>query len=191
MNIEQNFSADGFHKEPTIFSVAQMGHPVLRKASVALTPEEIAKPETAYFIDSMIATMREYNGVGLAAPQVRLSRQIVVVEAQSNSKYSESDQLALTVLINPKITAFSDDMQEGWEGCLSAKNLWGRVERSDEVTVEALSRDGTQNRINAKGFFAVVLQHEIDHLYGKLFIDRMEDISSLCFTSEYQRYNAK
>ncbi len=156
-----------------------------------LTPEEIADPETVYFIDSLIATMREHNGVGLAAPQVRLSKQIVVVETQSNPRYPDSGQIPLTVLINPRITAFSDNMQEGWEGCLSAKNLWGRVERSSEVTVEALARDGTQNRINAEGFFAVVLQHEIDHLYGKLFIDRMEDMSSLCFTSEYQRYNAE
>jgi len=191
MDTEQSSSADGFYQEPTIFSVAQMGHPVLRRPAMPLTPEEIADPETVYFIDSLIATMREHNGVGLAAPQVRLSKQIVVVETQSNPRYPDSGQIPLTVLINPRITAFSDNMQEGWEGCLSAKNLWGRVERSSEVTVEALARDGTQNRINAEGFFAVVLQHEIDHLYGKLFIDRMEDMSSLCFTSEYQRYNAE
>ncbi|GMT41811.1 MAG: peptide deformylase [bacterium] len=167
-----------------------MGHPALRRQAEPLSQKEIADPETALFIDSMIATMREYNGAGLAAPQVHLSKQIVVIEAQSNSRYPNGEQVPLTVLINPKITSFSDKMQEGWEGCLSVAKLWGRVKRSCEVTVEALNRYGTINVINAEGFFAVVLQHEIDHLYGKLFVDRMDDLSSLCFSSEYRRYHS-
>lgn len=182
--------ADLFHNEKTLLKVAQLGHPILRQTSEPLTPEEIADPRTANFIDSMIATMREYTGAGLAAPQVHVLKQIVTIESQANHRYPDSGDIPLTVLINPKITSFSDTMEEGWEGCLSLKDLWGRVKRSDKVTVEAVARDGKETVINAEGFLAVVLQHEIDHLYGKLFIDRMEDISTLCFTSEYHRYQS-
>jgi len=170
--------------------VTQLGHPILRETSEPVTPEELADPRTANFIDSLIATMREYTGAGLAAPQVHVSRQLLAIESQANPRYPESGDIPLTVLINPKITSFSETLVENWEGCLSLKDLWGRVKRSDAVTVEALTREGKETTINAEGFLAVVLQHEIDHLHGKLFIDRMDDMSTLCFTAEYNRYHS-
>ncbi|MFQ5431103.1 MAG: peptide deformylase [Nitrospinota bacterium] len=182
--------ADLFINQKTIFKVAQLGHPILRKTAEPVTPEELTDPRTANFIDSLIATMREYSGAGLAAPQVHVSKQLLAIESQANPRYPDGEDIPLTILINPKITSFSETMEEGWEGCLSLKDLWGRVKRSDAITVEALTREGKETTINAQGFFAVVLQHEIDHLHGKLFVDRMDDMSTLCFTAEYNRYQS-
>lgn len=181
--------ADLFITEQTIFKVAQLGHPILRRTAEPVTPEELADPRTANFIDSLLATMQEYSGAGLAAPQVHVPKQLLVIASQANPRYPDSEDIPLTVLINPKITSFSETLEEGWEGCLSLKDLWGQVKRSDAITVETLTRDGKKTTIEAEGFLAVVMQHEIDHLYGKLFIDRMDDMSTLCFTTEYHRYN--
>jgi peptide deformylase len=179
---------DIYKNNPAILKVAQLGHPALRDDTEPFTKEEIADPNTQHFIDSMIATMREHNGAGLAGPQVHSNKRIVVLEAQNNPRYPDEKEIPLTVLLNPKIVKFSDTLDEGWEGCLSLKGVWGRVKRSTGITVEAVTREGENVEINAEGFFAVVLQHEIDHLYAKVFIDRMEDMSSLCFTDEYNRY---
>jgi peptide deformylase len=180
---------DIFGSKPAVLNVAQLGNPVLRIPAEPVTGEEISDKSAAFLIDSMIDTMREYNGAGLAAPQVHVSKQIVVIEAQSNPRYKEKGDIPLTVLINPQITEFSEELDEGWEGCLSLKGLWGKVKRSTAVTVQALTREGKDIEIKAEGFFAVVLQHEIDHLYGKLFVDRMDDMSSLAFTDEHNRYS--
>ncbi len=177
-----------FLDAPAVFKVTLMGSPVLRQRAAPVTPAELRDPRFAHFIESMVETMREYNGAGLAAPQVGVSRQICVVEAQENPRYPGKEAIPLTVLINPEITAFSQDVEEGWEGCLSVRDLWGKVKRSTAVTVKALTPVGKETVIKAEGFHAVVLQHEIDHLYGKLFIDRMDGFQTLSFTQEYRRY---
>ncbi len=182
--------SDILGSKPAVFNVAQMGNPVLRIPAEPVTAEEVGDKSTTFLIDSMIATMREHSGAGLAAPQVHVSKQIVVIEAHSNPRYQNKEDIPLTVLLNPKITKFSEELEEGWEGCLSLKGLWGKVKRSTAVTVQALTLDGRDIEIKAEGFFAIVLQHEIDHLYGKLFVDRMDDISSLSFTDEHNRYSA-
>ena len=179
---------DIYKDNPAILKVAQLGNSALRDETKPFTKEEIADPNTRHFIDSIIATMREHNGAGLAGPQVHSNKRIIVVEAQSNPRYPNEKEIPLTVLLNPKVVNFSDTLAEGWEGCLSLKGLWGRVKRSTAITVTAVTREGENIEINAEGFYAVVLQHEIDHLYGKVFVDRMEDMSSLCFTEEYNRY---
>ncbi|MBI5179103.1 MAG: peptide deformylase [Nitrospinae bacterium] len=180
--------SDLFKNEPALLKVALLGNPVLRKKVENVTREELKDPRTAYFIDSMIDTMREYNGAGLASPQVHVSKKIIIIEAQDNPRYPKRGEIPLTVLVNPEIVSFSQEVEEGWEGCLSVAGLWGRVKRSTAITVNAMTREGKDVEIKAEGFFAVVLQHEIDHLYGKLFVDRMEDMSTLCFTQEYNRY---
>lgn len=177
-----------FLDEPSILKVNLLGHPVLRKRADPVTPKELKDPRFKLFIESMIDTMREYNGAGLAAPQVGVSRQVAVIETQENPRYPGKDAIPLTVLINPEITSFSPDVEEGWEGCLSVRDLWGKVKRATGITLKALSVDGKEITIKAEGFQAVVFQHEIDHLYGKLFIDRMEALETLSFTQEYRRY---
>ncbi len=180
--------ADGFKSAPAVIKVVRIGNPVLRKEAQPLSPEEINDPKMAEFIESMVATMREYSGAGLAAPQVNVSKQIMVIEGSGKKPRFGSGEHPLTVLINPQITSFSDETAEGWEGCLSVPDLWGKVRRSVAVTVKAVTPEGNETEINAEGYFAVKLQHEIDHLYGKLFIDRMEDFSTLCFSEEQHKY---
>ncbi|MBI5814911.1 MAG: peptide deformylase [Nitrospinae bacterium] len=171
-----------------ILKVAQLGNPILRKKAEPV-PEEIVKADDVQLlIDSMIDTMREYNGAGLAGPQVHEPAQIIVVEAEGNPRYKNSPSVPLTVVINPKITSFSTEMDEGWEGCLSVADLWGLVRRARNVVVTGLDRHGEPLTIHAEGFFAKALQHEIDHLHGKVFLDRMNDLKSLSFGKEYARY---
>ncbi len=185
--------SDIFGGSPALLKIAQMGNPVLRKRAEPVSAAELKDARTEFLIESMIASMREHGGAGLAAPQVHVSKQILVVEARRGDDEDEADEAAgegipLTVLVNPEITSFSPEVQEGWEGCLSVREIWGRVRRSRAVTVKALTRAGKETEIRAEGFYAVVLQHEIDHLYGKIFLDRMDDMSTLCFSTEYRNH---
>ncbi len=171
-----------------ILKVAQLGNPVLRKKAEPVPQDIIRSAGVQSLIDDMIDTMREYNGAGLAAPQVHESVQIIVLEAGENPRYKDAPEVPLTIIINPKIVSFSEEMEEDWEGCLSLNDLWGLVNRAVEITVTGFDRKGEQILIEAEDFFARALQHEIDHLHGKVFIDRMSDFTSLSFGKEYHRY---
>jgi peptide deformylase len=173
----------------SILKVAQLGNPVLRVKAEPVPRDLIHSEEIQLLIDDMIVTMREYNGAGLAAPQVHESVQIIVLEAENNPRYKDDSDVPLTIIINPKIVSFSEEMEEGWEGCLSLNDLWGKVNRALKVTVTGFDREGDPLKIEAEDFFARALQHEIDHLHAKVFIDRMTDLSSLSFGKEYQRYS--
>lgn len=174
-----------------VLSVARLGHPVLRKTAEPVDLKELTAPgenKLQRLIDDMIDTMRDEEGVGLAAPQVVRSLRIVIVEYQSNERYPSQDEIPLTVYVNPVITRSSEETASFWEGCLSLKDLRGLVTRPREVTVEAFSRQGEKMGVEAKGFLAVVLQHEIDHLNGIVFLDRMTDLTQLAFADELQTY---
>jgi peptide deformylase len=173
----------------SILKVAQLGNPVLRTKAEPVLRDIIHSDEIQGLIDDMIDTMREYNGAGLAAPQVHEPLQIIVLEAENNPRYKDDPDVPLTIVINPKIVSFSDEMEEGWEGCLSLNDLWGLVNRAVKITVTGFDRNGDPLTIEAEGFFARALQHEIDHLHAKVFIDRMTDLTSLSFGKEYQRYH--
>jgi peptide deformylase len=139
----------------------------------------------------MIETMRVEDGVGLAAPQVFHSVSLVVIECSLSERYSDAPDIPLTVLVNPSIKQYGEETALGWEGCLSLKDLRGLVSRSKQITVEYFDREGNQVFIKADGFLAVVLQHEIDHLNGKVFLDRMNDISQLAYIEEFEKYIVK
>ena len=171
-----------------ILKTAQLGNPILRQTAKPVPREEIPTPAFQHFIDDMIETMREYDGVGLAAPQVHDSRQVAVVECHDNRRYPDQPEITLTVLINPTVLAASKETQEDWEGCLSVEGLRGRVPRSQQIRVWAQDRTGAEHVIEAKDFFAVVLQHEIDHLNGRVFLDRMKDLTTLTHLREFVRY---
>jgi peptide deformylase len=171
-----------------ILKVAKMGHPVLRTKAQSLSPKEIRSPENQLLIDNMVETMREYDGVGLAGPQVHESKRIFVVEVVETSKRGE---VPLTVLINPIIKPLSNEKALGWEGCLSIPDMRGMVPRYKEIEVSALDGHGKELNFKAKDFFAVVIQHETDHLDGILFLDRMQDFSTLTYLNEYAKYWAK
>jgi peptide deformylase len=171
-----------------ILKVARLGNPVLRKIAAPLTPREIQSPSFQKFIDDMIETMKEYDGVGLAADQVHESKQIAVLEVAENPRYPDKPNVPLTVLINPKISPLTDEMEEDWEGCLSIPDIRGRVPRHKSIQVQALDRDGKPLEFIAVDFHARVIQHEWDHLNGKVYLDRMRDFSTLTFLTEFARY---
>jgi peptide deformylase len=171
-----------------ILKVARLGHPIIRKETKALSSEEIVSPQTQTFIDDMIETMREYDGVGLAATQVHAAKQIAVIEVKDNPRYPEMEGIPLTVLINPRITKRSKKLVEGWEGCLSIPDLRGIVPRNESLTCEALDREGKAVKIEATHFFARVIQHEWDHLQGHVYADRMPNLRTLTHLSEFARY---
>jgi peptide deformylase len=172
-----------------ILKVARMGHPVLREKGRDLTPSEIKSPEIQRLIEDMVETMHEYSGIGLAAPQVHQSLQLAVIEfAEDNDRYPEMGDQALGVYINPKITVLDTKEQSYWEGCLSIPELRGLVPRPRKIRVDYLDRDAKPRTLEAEGFLATVFQHELDHLAGKLFIDRIQDTTKLSFIQEYDRY---
>ena len=171
-----------------ILKVARLGHPVLRQQAKPLTAAEIRSPETQRLIDDMVETMREYDGAGLAGNQVHALKQIAVIEVLGNPRYPDAPGIPLTVVINPVVTPLTDEMEEGWEGCLSVPDMRGRVPRFTAVRVEYRDRDGEKVDLVAKDFFARVIQHETDHLNGIVYVDRMGDLSSLSYIAEWQKY---
>jgi peptide deformylase len=173
----------------SILKVARMGHPVLREVSKEVDRSEIGSDDFQAFIDSLIETMREYDGAGLAAPQVHDSRRVVVMEVADNPRYPDEPSLPLTVLINPRIHFLTEERIEVIEGCLSIPDLRGVVPRIAEIELEALDRSGTPFRGHYEGFSAAVVQHECDHLDGILYLDRVADTRSLAFVREFERYH--
>lgn len=170
-----------------ILKVARLGHPVLRKIAVPVPPDQISSPEIQHFIDDMIETMYEYDGAGLAAPQVHVSKQIVIMEVKGHPRYPDAS-IPLTVYINPEITPLTEDMVEDWEGCLSVPGLRGRVPRYNKIRLQAYDRQGNRIDIVVEGFHARVIQHECDHVQGKVYLDRMRSMESLTFMEEFMKY---
>ena len=171
-----------------ILKVARLGHPVLRQLSAPVPLGQIRSGETQRLIDDMVETMREYNGAGLAAPQVHVLKQICVIEVHGNPRYPDAPAIPLTVLINPEVTALTEETEDGWEGCLSVPDMRGIVPRAASVRLEALDREGNRVDVVAKEFFARVIQHETDHLHGRVYLDRMRDFSTLTHLAEWNRY---
>ncbi|MBI3088586.1 MAG: peptide deformylase [Candidatus Omnitrophica bacterium] len=173
-----------------ILKVSRLGNPVLRKATEAIPKEAITSPEIQRLIADMVDTMREYEGVGIAAPQVHVSRQLAVIEVNEPPGRGEK-RIPLTVLINPRITASAKQLAEDWEGCLSVNDLRGKVPRTQWVDVEAFNQKGERVKFHAEGFFARVIQHECDHLAGKVFLDRMPNLLTLSHLQELARYGCE
>jgi len=163
--------------------IVQAGEPVLRKRGRELTRDEIKSGQIQQLIALMLTTMREAPGVGLAAPQVGRSIQLAVIEDQpeylSHHSAEELKQLQRSavpfhVIINPKLTVIGKESAQFFEGCLSVEGYQAIVDRALKVRVECLNEHGEERTINAQGWYARILQHEIDHLNGTLYIDRMK-----------------
>lgn len=179
----------------SILKIARMGHPVLRAKARPLHPSEIRTPKIQQLIDDMFETMKEYQGVGLAAPQVHESLRIFVAgfpprphAEEEDTERDDADDVPLIALINPQIEMTSRDLVEDWEGCLSIPDIRGRVPRARQIVVRAFDRAGKKVEMPASGFTARVIQHETDHLDGVLFFDRMKNFQSLTFLDEFGRY---
>lgn len=170
-----------------IRKVSRMGHPVLRQRAAEIPPTQMQSPPMQRLIDDMIETMIDYEGIGLAAPQVFESLRLIVL-GNPDADAEDEAAIPLTVLFNPQFTSLSPEHLDAWEGCLSIPQLRGVVPRSAAVEVRGYDREGSAVELEAEGIFARVLQHEIDHLDGVLFLDRMDDLQTLTFVEEYQRY---
>jgi peptide deformylase len=173
-----------------ILKVSRMGHPVLRARARPLKPDEIRSPTVQRLIDDMFETMREYQGVGLAAPQVHESLRLFVAGFAPSPDDDDADRerVPLMALINPEITPVGSEIVEDWEGCLSIPDIRGRVPRAKAIVVRAYDRHGKRVELAASGFTARVIQHETDHLDGILFLDRMRSFETLTFLDEFSRY---
>jgi peptide deformylase len=171
-----------------ILKVARLGHPVLRQQAERVPPADIQSPQVQRLIDDMIETMHEYDGAGLAANQVHVPRQIAVIEVAKNPRYPDAPEIPLTVLINPVVTPTTEEIEEGWEGCLSVPDMRGVVPRYTAVRLECVDRHGKPVDLVAKDFFARVIQHETDHLNGIVYVDRIRDMRTLSHIAEWQRH---
>lgn len=167
----------------SILKVSRLGHPILREQARPLSKEALAGSVIQTLIDNMMQTMAEYYGVGLAAPQVHESLSLAVIES-----HGSRGNIPMTVLVNPDVTILDEELIEDWEGCLSIPEFRGRVPRYRRLRVDALDREGNKIQIVAENFFARVIQHEFDHLMGKVYLDRMRDMQSLTHLEEFQKY---
>ena len=165
-----------------LLSIVKVGNPVLRQIAEPVDPDAIGSRKFQQFIDDMFETMVHNDGIGLAAPQVARSEQVVVMECRGD------DEIPETVLINPKIVYYSPQQAEMWEGCLSVDNLRGKVTRPSMIRVQFLDRQGVAQDLETSGLYAICIQHEMDHLIGKLFVDRMTDMSTLTQLKEFDTY---
>lgn len=172
-----------------VLKVARLGHPVLRRVAEPVSPGAIGSPRIQRLVDDMLETMAEYDGAGLAAPQVHVPQRIVIYGVDENPRYPDAEAVPLTVLIDPCITPLTKTQEEDWEGCLSLPDLRGLVPRCTRVRVEGWGRDGRPLRFDADGFHARVVQHECDHLDGILYVDRMRSMASLTFLEEFLRHH--
>jgi len=175
----------------SILKVAHMGHPVLREKAKPIEPAAIATPSVRQLIDDMIETMREYHGIGLAAPQVHESVRIFVAGLEKEDTLTGVTEIVPIAVVNPEITALGRDLVEDWEGCLSIPDIRGKVPRNRRVRVRGFGRDGEALDMELEDFQARVFQHENDHLNGILFFDRMKSFETLAFLDEYSRFWAK
>lgn len=169
----------------TVLKIETLDNPILRRKARPVTNID---QELQELIDNMIETMREANGVGLAAPQINVPLQLTVIEPmpERDEEGNEiEDSRELFVLINPKIVRESRKMVDGVEGCLSIPGWVGEVARHESIRVRALDRHGKEIRLNLKDWTARIAQHEIDHLEGVLYIDRLTAPENLWREEDY------
>ncbi|WP_287496794.1 peptide deformylase [Pandoraea sp. CB10b_02] len=163
-----------------IRDILKMGDPRLLRIAKAV--EQFDTPELHELVADMFDTMKHANGAGLAAPQIGVDLQVVIFGFEHNDRYPDAPEVPETVLINPVITPLTQDMEEGWEGCLSVPGLRGMVNRYSMLRYEGFDQYGRVIDRVAEGFHARVVQHECDHLIGKLYPIRITDFTKFGFT---------
>jgi peptide deformylase len=169
--------------------IATIGHPVLREPARRLTREELLAPEMQRLIDDLIDTMHDANGAGIAANQIFEPVQIAAIEVKDNPRYPYKPNYPLTILVNPSIEPLTEETFMNYEGCLSVPNLRGEVARHPWIRVRAWDRHGADLDLEVKGLTAGTFEHELDHLWGKLFVDRVVDTRTLSTWADFERYH--
>ena len=160
----------------------KMGHPILQQIATLVT--EFNTPELDALIVDMLDTMTELNGVGLAAPQIGVSLRVIIFGVEATPRYPDVEPVPQTVLINPEITLLDESQEDGWEGCLSVPGLRGLVPRYKKIAYRGFDQYGGQISRQASDFHARVVQHEVDHLDGILYPQRIKDLRYFGFESE-------
>lgn len=172
-----------------LLKVAELGNPIIR--TKAKEVKNISHKEIQQLIDDMIATLYDFDGVGIAAPQVYESLRIFILASHPNDRYPKAPKMKPTAIINPKILKYSEDKVKDWEGCLSIPGIRGLVPRYEWVNVEYTTRDGKLVRKTFKDFVARIFQHEYDHLEGIVFLDIMDSTQEIITEKEYQKLMEK
>ncbi len=162
-----------------IHEILKMGDPRLLR--VAKPVEAFGTPELRTLIDDMFETMHTAGGVGLAAPQIGVDLQLVIFGFEHSERYPDAEPVPRTILLNPFITPLSDDMSDGWEGCLSVPGMRGLVPRYTRIGYTGFDPSGERLDREASDFHARVVQHEVDHLLGRLYPSRIRDFSKFGF----------
>jgi len=169
--------------------ILHVGNPLLRERSREVGRDELASPSVQELIDDLIDTMRAANGAGIAAPQVGELVRIATVEVTHNPRYPYKPPIPLTVVVNPVIEALDHEQVEINEGCLSVPDLRGNVLRHVNIRLRWWDRDGNEHDEVKRGLTAGTFQHELDHLDGVLFLDRVHDTRSLTTWAEFERFH--
>jgi peptide deformylase len=173
----------------TRLPIISVGHPTLRSPARDVSQQELQTPATQQFIDDLIETMRDAGGAGLAANQVDDLRRIAVIEVDHNPRYPYKPPIPLTVIVNPRLQPVDEETVAINEGCLSVPDLRGEAERRVSVRVSYLDRDGVSHEELYRGLTAGTFQHEIDHLDGVLFLDRVRDPHTFTTWDQFERFH--
>jgi peptide deformylase len=165
-----------------ILEVSQVGNPLLRQMA---QPIDRLEQSHQTLIDNLMATLIQSNGVGIAAPQVAASWRVIIVASRPNPRYPNAPEMEPTVMINPRILRTSGEMVKDWEGCLSVPGIRGAVPRAETIEVDYCDRNGKLHSERLTGFVARIFQHELDHLNGMVFLDRLESTHDIITDQEY------
>ncbi len=169
--------------------VLTVGHPILRERAAEVDPAEISGPDVQRVIDDLIDTMHHANGAGIAANQIGELVRIATIEVNQNPRYPYKPPIPLTVVINPVVEFLDDELVEINEGCLSVPNMRGNVFRHVNIRVSYLDRDGVPHTEVKRGLTAGTFQHELDHLDGLLFLDRVADTRTLTTWEQFEKWH--
>jgi peptide deformylase len=172
-----------------VLPIATVGHPELRIVAKEVSREELASAEVQQFIDDLVETMRHANGAGLAATQVLRHQRICAIEVDNNPRYPYKPRVPLTILVNPVLTMLDDDTFANMEGCLSVPGIRGEVKRHTRIHVKAWDRHGNDIEHEIRGLTACTYQHEVDHLDGLLFLDKVVDPSTLTTWDSFNQFH--
>ena len=167
------------------YQILKLGNPILRLTAKRLTKDEILSPEIQKLIPKMWEVMQDAGGIGLAAPQIGISIQLAVIKLESDSdRYDNLEDSEEFVVFNPELKVLDEEKQGFWEGCLSVPGLRGYVERPRKLKIKYLDEHAIERQVIVEDFLATVFQHELDHLFGYLYVDRLDSTKDLVFEEE-------
>ena len=170
----------------SILKIATLGHPILLKKTSIVN--KIPTPSIKKLIKDMTETMLDAKGLGLAAPQVHISKQIIIFRIPEEDVKKNNNTIEITALINPKIITISEETDNQWEGCLSIPGMTGLVKRYSKIKYKGFDMNGNIIKKEAEGLHARIVQHEIDHLQGILYINRLVSSKAFGFVNEIEEY---